>query len=88
MAIGECNEIKRQLDVAMTKVAQAVRRADTKPHPHRSSQNSIFIATLPKSGTEFIWGGIQDATGLTMPAPLADETFMRSYLSMVWWSVA
>ncbi len=81
VAIGECNELKRQLGVAQTKAAQAVQRADIKPHPHRSSQNSIFIATLPKSGTEFIWGGIQDATGLTMPAPLADQEFMRSYLS-------
>jgi Sulfotransferase domain len=81
VAIGECNEFKRQLDIALTTVAQALRRAEIKPHPHRSSQNSIFIATLPKSGTEFIWGGIQDATGLTMPPHLADETFMRSYLS-------
>jgi hypothetical protein len=81
VAIGEYNEIKRQLDVAMTKAAQATRRGEIKPHPHLSPQNSIFIATLPKSGTEFIWGGIQDATGLTMPAQLADETFMRSYLS-------
>jgi Sulfotransferase domain len=81
VAIGECNELKRQLGVALTKVAQAVRRADIKPHPNRSPQNSIFIATLPKSGTEFIWGGIQDATGLTMPPRLADQEFMRSYLS-------
>jgi sulfotransferase family protein len=81
VAIGECNELKRQLDVVQTKVVQAVRRAEIKPNPHRSPQNSIFIATLPKSGTEFIWGGIQDATSLRMPAHLADETFMRSYLS-------
>jgi Sulfotransferase domain len=81
VAIGESNEFKRQLDVALTKAAQAVRRADIKPHANRSPQNSIFIATLPKSGTEFIWGGIQDASGLTMPPPLSDETFMRSYLS-------
>jgi hypothetical protein len=81
VAIGECNEFKRQLDIALTAAAQATRRGEIKPHPHLSPQNSIFIATLPKSGTEFIWGGIQDATGLAMPAPLADETFMRSYLS-------
>ena len=81
VAIGECNEIKRQLDVALTRAAQAVQRADIKPHPGRSPQNSIFIATLPKSGTEFIWGGIQDATDLTMPPHLADQEFMRAYLS-------
>ena len=81
VAIGECNEIKRQLDVALTSAAQAVLRADVKPHPDRSPQNSIFLATLPKSGTEFIWGGIQDATGLTMPPHLSDQEFMRAYLS-------
>jgi len=81
VAIGECNEIKRQLDVALTSAAQAVQRADIKFDPHRSPQNSIFIATLPKSGTEFIWGGIQDATGLVMPPQLSDQEFMRAYLS-------
>jgi Sulfotransferase domain len=81
VAIGECNEIKRQLDIELTSAAQAVQQADIKPHPRRSAQNSIFIATLPKSGTEFIRGGIQDATALVMPPHLSDETFMRSYLS-------
>jgi hypothetical protein len=81
VAIGVGNELKRQLDIALTRAAQTVRRADIKPHPHRSPQNSIFLATLPKSGTEFIWGGIHDATALVMPPHLSDQDFMRSYLS-------
>jgi hypothetical protein len=44
-------------------------------------QNSIFVATLPKSGTEFIWGGIRDATRLVAPEFLADRKFMREYFS-------
>jgi hypothetical protein len=44
-------------------------------------QNTIFVATLPKSGTEFIWGGIRDATQLVAPDYLADRKFMREYFS-------
>jgi hypothetical protein len=47
----------------------------------RSGQNTIFVATLPKSGTEFIWGGIRDATELVAPDFLADRKFMREYFS-------
>jgi hypothetical protein len=49
--------------------------------PLSSGQNTIFVATLPKSGTEFIWGGIRDATELVAPDFLADRKFMREYFS-------
>ena len=44
-------------------------------------RDTIFFATLPKSGTEFLWHGIREATGLDMSESMFDENFMRGYLS-------
>ncbi len=44
-------------------------------------QNTIVFAALPKSGTEFVWGGIRDATGLAAPPSLSDQAFITIYLS-------
>jgi hypothetical protein len=70
IALGERNEYLRQRDVAIVGWDRllAERATDVRPDLERSSQNSIFIATLPKSGTEFVWGGIGDATGLARPS--------------------
>jgi hypothetical protein len=46
-----------------------------------SGQNSIVFATLPKSGTEFVSGGIRDATGLVLPWQIRDQAFVSEYLS-------
>src|SRR5882672_10017087 len=54
---------------------------NTDPNSPHLRQNTIFVATLPKSGTEFIWGGIRDATELVAPDFLADRKFMREYFS-------
>jgi hypothetical protein len=70
IALGERNEFLRQRDVAIVERDRllAERATDIRPDLERSSQNSIFIATLPKSGTEFVCGGIGDATGLARPS--------------------
>jgi hypothetical protein len=47
----------------------------------RSPQRSLFIATLPKSGTEFLSGAIRDATQLISPMAQWDEDLVRAYLS-------
>jgi Sulfotransferase domain len=49
--------------------------------PLRSPQNTIFVTTLPKSGTEFISGGIRDATQLVAPLGQTDQASIRMYLS-------
>jgi Sulfotransferase domain len=49
--------------------------------PLRLPQNTIFVTTLPKSGTEFISGGIRDATQLVAPFEQTDQTSIRMYLS-------
>jgi hypothetical protein len=42
-------------------------------------QNSIFVATLPKSGTEFLRGGIHDATRLLDPQQLWDPELVQQF---------
>jgi predicted metal-dependent hydrolase len=49
--------------------------------PLRSPQNTVFVTTLPKSGTEFISGGIRDATQLVAPFEETDQASIRMYLS-------
>ena len=46
-----------------------------------SRQNTIVFASLPKSGTEFVSGGIRDATGLALPWQIRDQDLMNEYLS-------
>jgi molybdopterin converting factor small subunit len=87
-AIGERNEFLRQRDEALAagdRVAthlahlQAGARARFRPAHQRSPQNSIFLATLPKSGTEFVRGGIHDATQLIDPQQLWDAELVQQF---------
>jgi hypothetical protein len=88
IAIGERNEFLRQRDEAIaagdrlaTHLAhlQAGARARLRPPHRRSPQNSIFLATLPKSGTEFVRGGIHDATQLIDPQQLWDAELVQQF---------
>ena len=88
IAIGERNEFLRQRDEAIaagdrlaTHLAhlQAGARARFRPAHLRSPQNSIFLATLPKSGTEFVRGGIHDATQLIDPQQLWDAELVQQF---------
>ena len=58
---GERNEFRRQLDAALMAQAQSIRRSTREPEPSPSRQRSLFLASLPKSGTEFVGGAIRDA---------------------------
>lgn len=64
---GERNEFRRQLDAALMTQAQGIRRSTREPEPSPSPQRSLFMASLPKSGTEFVGGAIRDATKLVSP---------------------
>ena len=81
VALGERNEFLRQRDALLVERNQlrAELRPALEPDARRSPENSIFIATLPKSGTEFTWGGVRDATGLI--APVLESEFVSAYLS-------
>ncbi len=46
-----------------------------------SAQPSIFFATLPKSGTEYLWGAIRDCTDLVLPEIFADAQLMDQLMS-------
>jgi hypothetical protein len=46
-----------------------------------SSPKSLVFSSLPKSGTEFFWGGLRDATGAAAPPLLGNTAFMAEYLS-------
>jgi hypothetical protein len=87
-AIGERNEFLRQRDEAIAagnRLAthlthlQAGARARFRPEFRRSPQNSIFLAALPKSGTEFVRGGIHDATQLIDPQQLWDAELVQQF---------
>jgi hypothetical protein len=87
-AIGERNEFLRQRDEAIAAGnslathlthLQAGARARFRPAHVRSPQNSIFLATLPKSGTEFVRGGIHDATQLIDPQQLWDAELVQQF---------
>lgn len=69
-ALGERNEYKRQLDEVMIERDRLrIERPDIAPWPDPpvSSEPSIFVASLPKSGTEFIRGAISDCSALISP---------------------
>jgi hypothetical protein len=82
IALGERNEFLRQRDEL---VIERDRLLAERPgltsiaEPDRSPQNSIFITTLPKSGTEFLRGAILDCSDLR--TPLSDPAFMSASLS-------
>ena len=78
---GERNEFRRQLDAALMTQAQGIRRSTREPEPSPSPQRSLFMASLPKSGTEFVGGAIRDATKLVSPMSHWDDAFSRAYLS-------
>ena len=78
---GERNEFRRQLDAALVTHAQSIRRSTREPAPSPSRQRSLFMASLPKSGTEFVGGAIRDATKLVSPVSHWDDAFSRAYLS-------
>jgi hypothetical protein len=87
-AIGERNEFLRQRDAALAagdrladRLAQlqAARRARFRLPHVPAPQNSIFVATLPKSGTEFLRGGIHDATRLIDPQQLWDPELVQQF---------
>jgi hypothetical protein len=61
--------------------AQGIRRSTREPEPSPSPQGSLFMASLPKSGTEFVGGAIRDATKLVSPMSHWDDAFSRAYLS-------
>jgi Sulfotransferase domain len=81
IALGERNEFLRQRDELLIECnrLRAELRPQLKLNPDRSPQNSIFITTLPKSGTVFLNTGILDATDLV--APTVDDAFRSAYLS-------
>ena len=78
---GERNEFRRQLDAALMKHAQSIRHSMHEPAPSPSRQRSLFMASLPKSGTEFVGGAIRDATKLVSPMSHWDDACSRAYLS-------
>jgi hypothetical protein len=79
--IGERNEFRRQLDAVLTTQAQGIRRSSHEPELSRSPQRSLFLASLPKSGTEFVGGAIRDTTHLISPRHHWDDAFNRAYFS-------
>jgi hypothetical protein len=80
VALGERNEFQRQLELLRITHAQHLTFKAAPPTP-RSSQRSLFLATLPKSGTEFVSGAIRDATELVSPMAQWDEDLVRAYFS-------
>ena len=78
---GERNEFRRQLDAALMTQAQSIRRSTREAEPSPSRQRSLFMASLPKSGTEFVGGAIRDATKLVSPMSHWDDACSRAYLS-------
>ena len=80
VALGERNEFQRQLELLRITHAQHLTFKAAPPTP-RSAQRSLFLATLPKSGTEFVSGAIRDATELVSPMAQWDEDLVRAYFS-------
>jgi hypothetical protein len=74
------DEFRRQLELLRITHAQHLRFKTAVPALH-SPQRSLFIATLPKSGTEFVSGAIRDATELISPMAQWDEDLVRAYFS-------
>src|SRR5262249_8871974 len=64
-------------------ILSAINRSSLRARPLAlpSRHNTIFFVTLPKSGTEFFWGGILDATALVKPDFLADRNLMKEVFS-------
>ncbi len=91
LALAQCDRLLAQLDESSTLAREdgarpagdASRRGeDAAPRPMSlSRQNTIIFVSLPKSGTEFISGGIRDATDLVSPWQLNDKDLMNAYLS-------
>ena len=81
IALGERNEFRRQLDAALMMHAQSITRSTREPQPSPSRPRSIFMASLPKSGTEFVGGAIRGATKLVSPMSHWDDACSRAYLS-------
>jgi hypothetical protein len=79
--IGERNEFRRQLDAVLTTQAQGIRRSSHERELSRSAQRSLFLASLPKSGTEFVGGAIRDSTDLVSPRHHWDDACNRAYFS-------
>ena len=79
--IGERNEFRRQLDAVLTTQPQGIRRSSYRAEVSRSAQHSLFLASLPKSGTEFVGGAIRNSTSLVSPMSQWDDACSRAYLS-------
>lgn len=84
IAIGERNSFTAQLKAAQEEISRLRLRRATAPAraaAPQTSKKSILFASLPKSGTEYLWGGLRDATGMGRH-PLSDnEDINRIYLS-------
>jgi hypothetical protein len=85
VAIGERNSFKAQLKAAQEEISRLRLRCVTASPIHapppQTPKKSILFASLPKSGTEYLWGGLRDATGMGRH-PLSDnEDINRVYLS-------
>jgi hypothetical protein len=66
---------------ALSQAGNSAPLRESPAEPLRSPQNTMFLTTLPKSGTEFISGGIGDATKLVSSFEEADQSSRRMYLS-------
>jgi hypothetical protein len=66
---------------ALSQAGNSAPLRESPAEPLRSPQNTMFLTTLPKSGTEFISGGIRDATKLMSSFEDADQSSRRMYLS-------
>jgi hypothetical protein len=78
-AIGEANELGRQVEALRTERAQSMHKAQSAPKRHPCPRNSIFLATLPKSGTEFVSGALRDVTKLVSPMADLDDDLIRAF---------
>jgi hypothetical protein len=85
IAIGERNSFKAQLDTAHEEMSRLrLRRVTASPvhaAPPQTPNKSILFASLPKSGTEYMWGGLRDATGMERHPLSDDKDVMSVYLS-------
>jgi hypothetical protein len=87
ITIGERNSFKAQVQAAHEEMSRLrLRLGGVTTPPARAaspqtSKKSILFASLPKSGTEYMWGGLRDATEMGRH-PLSDnEDVIRAYLS-------
>jgi sulfotransferase family protein len=74
----KCNDLELRLSQKFINLPLNISSLEER---RNRAAKSIFFSSLPKSGTEFFWGGLRDITGLSAPALMSNQSFLADYFS-------